>query len=103
MPSDKIAIYLPQSFWNLIRNAYMHGTRIRFDNERTNLSKIKESDVAYSLAKFGYKELGPEIRQGEDYSVEYIISSILMGDGPGRAPDASILRAKNRPRFEPRD
>src|SRR6266566_1464356 len=69
MLSDKIAIYLPQSFWNLIRNAYMHGTRIRFDNERTNLSKIKESDVAYNLAKFGYKELGPEIRQGEDYSM----------------------------------
>jgi len=100
MLSDKIAIYLPQSFWNLIRNAYIHGTRIRFDNERTNLSKIKESDVAYNLAKFGYKELGPEIRQGKDYSVEYIISSILMGDDPRRAAAASILISKNRPSFE---
>ncbi len=100
MLSDKIAIYLPQSFWNLIRNAYIHGTRIRFDNERTNLSKIKESDLAYNLAKFGYKELGPEIRQGEDYSVEYIISSILMGDDPRRAAAASILISKNRPSFE---
>jgi len=100
MLSDKIAIYLPQSFWNLIRNAYVHGTRIRFDNERTNLSKIKESDVAYNLAKFGYKELGPEIRQGEDYSVEYIISAILMGDDPRRAAAASILISKNRHNFE---
>ena len=100
MLSDKIAIYLPQIFWNLIRNAYMHGTRIRFDNERTNLSKIKESDLAYNLAKFGYKELGPEIRPGKDYSVEYIISSILMGDDPRRAAAASILISKNRPSFE---
>ena len=100
MLSDKIAIYLPQSFWNLIRNAYIHGTRIRFDNERTNLSKIKESDLAYNLAKFGYKELGPEIRPGKDYSMEYIISSILMGDDPRRAAAASILISKNRPSFE---
>ena len=100
MLSDKIATYLPQSFWNLIRNAYIHGTRIRFDNERTNLSKIKESDLTYNLAKFGYKELGPEIRQGEDYSMEYIISSILMGNDPRRAAAASILISKNRPSFE---
>src|SRR5207245_5997796 len=101
MLSDKIATYLPQSFWNTIRNAYIHGTRIRFDNERTNPSKIKESDMAYNLAKFGYKELGPEIRQGEEYSVEYIISSILMGDDPRRAAAASILISKNPPSFEP--
>src|SRR6266699_3791064 len=100
MLSDKIATYLPQSFWNLIRNAYIHGTRIRFDNERTNLSKIKESDLTYNLAKFGYKELGPEIRQGEGYSMEYIISSILMGNDPRRAAAASILISKNRPSFE---
>src|SRR5437667_8565662 len=98
--SDMIAIYIPQSFWNLIRNAYIHGTRIRFDNERTNLSKIKESDVDYNLSKFGYKELGPEIRPGKDYSMEYIISSILMGDDPRRAAAASILISKNRPSFE---
>jgi len=100
MLSDKIATYLPQNFWNPIRNAYVHGTRIRFDNERTNLSKIKESDLTYNLAKFGYKELGLEIRQGEDYSLEYIISSILMGDDPRRAAAASILISKNRPSFE---
>lgn len=100
MLSDKIGIYLPQSFWNLIRNAYMHGLRIRFDNERTNPSKIKESDVAYNLAKFGYKELGPEIRRGKDYSMEYIISSILMGEDPRRAAAASILISKNLPSFE---
>src|SRR5437667_4283617 len=82
MLSDKIATYLPQSFWNTIRNAYIHGTRIRFDNERTNPSKIKESDMANNLAKLGYKDLGPEIRQGEEYSVEDIISSIVMGDEP---------------------
>src|SRR2546421_11349562 len=100
MLSDKIAIYLPQIFWNLIRNAYMHGTRIRFDNERTNLSKIKESDLAYNLAKFGYKELRPETRHGEDYSVEYIIWSILIGADPSRAAPCSILISKNQPSFE---
>jgi len=100
MISNKIATYLPQSFWNLIRNAYMHGDRIRFDNERTNLSKIKESDMAYNLARFGYMELGPEIIQGEDYSIEYILSSILFGDDPRRAAAASILISKNRPNFE---
>src|SRR5207245_11191627 len=36
--SDKIATYLPQSFWNTIRNAYIHGIRIRFDTHRTTTS-----------------------------------------------------------------
>ena len=100
MLSDKIATYLPQSFWDLVRDACVHGTLIRFDNERTNPSKIKEADLAYNLARFGYMELGSEVRQGEDYSIEYIISSVLLGNDARRAAAASVLISKGQPSFE---
>ena len=100
MLSDKIATYLPQSLWTIIRNAHMHGTRIRFESGRTDPSKIKERDLVYNLARFGYRELGPEIRQGEDYSIECILSAILMGNDARRAAAASILISKNQTSLE---
>src|SRR5439155_822575 len=69
-------------------------------NMRLNRAELLILIDQENLAKFGYKELGPEIRPGKDYSMEYIISSILMGDDPRRAAAASILISKNRPSFE---
>ena len=99
MLSDKIALHLPQNFWMLIKNAYMHGMRIKFDTEQTNPSKIHDSDLTYNLARFGYKELGPEIRQGGDISIEYVIASILLEEDNRRMAATPVLLAKNKANY----
>jgi len=99
MLSNKIALYSPQNFWMLIRNAYAHGMRIKFDTKQTNPLKIGDRDLTYNLARFGYKELGPEIRQGEDISIEYIIASIFLGEDKRRIAAIPILLAKNKTNY----
>ena len=99
MLSNKIALHLPQNFWIIIRNAYIHGMRIKFDIEQTNPSKLGDGDLTYNLARFGYKELGPEIRRGEDISIEYIIASILLGEDKRRIAAIPILLAKNKTNY----
>jgi hypothetical protein len=99
MLSNKIALYMPQNFWILIRNAYAHGIRIKFDIEQTNPQKISEGDLAYNLARFGYKELGPEIRQGEDTAIECIIASIFLKEDKRRMAAIPIILAKNKANY----
>jgi len=99
MLSNKIALHLPQNFWTMIRNAYVHGMRIKFDIEQTNPSKLRDGDLTYNLARFGYKELGPEIRQGKDISIEYIIASILLGEDERRIAAIPILLAKDKANY----
>lgn len=100
MLSNQITPYSPQHFWTLIRNAYAHGIRIKFDAEQTNPLKIGDRDLTYNLARFGYKELGPEIRQGDDISIEYIIASILLGEDKRRMAAIPILLAKNEANYD---
>ncbi len=99
MLSNKIALHLPQNFWTLIRNAYMHGMRIKFDPEQTIPSRINDSGLTYNLARFGYRELGPEIRQGEDISIEHVIASILLGEDQRRMAAVPVLLAKNKTNY----
>lgn len=99
MFSNKIAIHLPQNFWILIRNAYTHGFQIRFETEETDPFKISESKLSYNLARFGYKEIGPEIRQESEISIEYIIASILLKDDKRRIAAIPIILAKNKANY----
>lgn len=99
MLSNKIAIHLPQNFWILIRNAYAHGIQIKFETEETDPLKISESKLSYNLARFGYKELGPEIRQESEISIEYIIASILLKDDKRRIAAIPIILAKNKANY----
>ncbi len=96
MLSNKIALYSPQNFWGLIRNASAHGMRIRFNTKRTNPSRLRGRDLTYNLARFGYKELGPELQHGEDISIEYVIASILLSEDNRRIAAIPILLAKNK-------
>ncbi len=99
MLSNKIALHLPQNFWILIRNAYAHGIQIRFESEETDPFKISDADLAYNLARFGYKELGPEIRQESDIPIEYIIASILLKGDKRRIAAIPIILAKNEANY----
>lgn len=99
MLSNKIALHLPQNFWIPIRNAYAHGIQIKFDSEATDPFKISEAALAYNLARFGYKELGPEIRRKSDISIEYIIASILLKDDKRRIAAIPVILSKNRTNY----
>jgi RNase P subunit RPR2 len=99
MLSNKIALHLPQNFWMLIRNACAHGMHIKFEIRETNPANIGETDLLYNLARFGYKELGPEIQQGQDFSIEYITASILLNDNRRRISAIPLILAKNKANY----
>ncbi|MDG6904052.1 MAG: hypothetical protein JRN72_04545 [Nitrososphaerota archaeon] len=96
MIPDMVVLHLPQKFWRLIRNAVVHGVRIRFDLDRTDPSKIGEKDLVHNFPKLGYKEFGSEADWGQDFSVEYIVSSVLLGGNERRIAAVPVLLAKNK-------
>ncbi|OHE55722.1 MAG: hypothetical protein A3K61_02210 [Thaumarchaeota archaeon RBG_16_49_8] len=99
MLSNKIAIFSPQRFWLEIKDALSRGIRLKF-SEETNPAKITEQDMAYNLARFGYKEIGLEIKEGEKICVEYIVVSILLQNENARHVEAiPVILAKNRPNY----
>lgn len=99
MLSDKIVLYMPQNFWKIIRDAIVHGTLIRLDTEQTNPAKIGEKDMAYNLARLGYKELGPRVEQREDISIEFVVASALLGEDKRRLAAVPVLLSKNKVNF----
>jgi hypothetical protein len=96
MLADKIAFINPQEFWIAIREALMKGVRMRIDSDEINPMRISEHHLVFNLARFGYTELGREIKPGELISIEYIISSILMGKDVRRIEAAPVIIAKNK-------
>ena len=96
MLSEVVVLCMPQNFWKLIRDAVVHGMRIRFDSERTDPSKIGEKDLAYNLARLGYREIGSEAERGQDFSVEYTVSSALLSEDKRRITAVPVLLAKNK-------
>jgi hypothetical protein len=96
---DQIAFLFPQAFWIEIKSILEEGIQIRFSEEETNPAKISESDLIYNLARFGYKEIGPEIREGERICIECIIASILMKGDARRRDAIPIILVKNRANY----
>jgi hypothetical protein len=96
---NQIAFLFPQAFWIEIKTMLEKGIQIRFSEEETNPAKISESDLIYNFARFGYKEIGPEIREGEKICIEYIITSILMKNDARRRDAIPIILAKNRANY----
>ena len=96
MLSEVVVLCMPQNFWKLIRDAVVHGVRIRFDPERTDPSKIGEKDLAYNLARLGYREIGSLVERGQGFSVEYTVSSALLSEDKRRIAAVPVLLAKNK-------
>ncbi len=95
MVADKIAFFNPQAFWMTIGGAVEKGIQVRFEREETNLPKISEQDLVSNLARFGYREFGPRINQGQSICIEYIVTSILIKDDARRIEAIPVLLAKN--------
>lgn len=96
MLSDKIVIYSPQSFWITIKIALIKGIQTRAERKEINPMKISEGDLVYNSNRFGYKEIGPKIKQGKNFCIEYIITSILLKNDARRIEAIPILLSKNK-------
>lgn len=95
MLSSKLAFHSPQEFWREIATASAKGKRISLLERETNPAKISEKDLIFNLARFGYKEIGLEITEGERICIEYITTSIMMRENARRIDAIPIILAKS--------
>ncbi|MHB8602610.1 MAG: hypothetical protein ACYC6W_10305 [Nitrosotalea sp.] len=95
MMYDKIVIFNPQYFWSEIRDTIQNGIKVITEEIETSPAKISESDRVYGLARFGYKEIGPQIKQGKMICIEYIIASLFFHKDVRRREAIPIILAKN--------
>jgi hypothetical protein len=64
-----------------------------------NPSKIPEADLTYNLLRFGYRELGIEIKEGRSICIEYIASALLTREHTRRIHAIPIILAKNKTNY----
>lgn len=93
--SKKTIFFCPQAFWNEMREIIERGTEFTTEETKTKPSEISEKDLIYNLARFGYKEFGSRIGQGEKICIEYIITSLLMQGDARRIEAIPIIMAKH--------
>lgn len=93
--SDKTTFFCPQVFWDEIREIAENGNEIRTKEGETKPAEITELDLTYNLARFGYKEFGSGIRQGQKFCIEYIITALLMQGDARRIEAVPIILAKH--------
>lgn len=95
MLHNKISAWHPQDYWMSIRNAIRSGMKIIAEESQTNPAKITEEDLVFNLARFGYVEMGPKIRQGRLVCIEYIIAAIMFQNDARRMDAIPVILAKN--------
>lgn len=100
MLSNKITFHSPQDFWAHISAALAKGYRLRLLEGKTNPARISEKDLTFNLLRFGYKEIGPELEEGQRICIEYITASILMKGDARRIEAIPIILAKNKPNYD---
>ncbi|MGI0059155.1 MAG: hypothetical protein ACREBJ_05245, partial [Nitrosotalea sp.] len=92
---DKIVTFNPQHFWLCMKNELTKGTKIKLEEKQTHPGKISEEDLVYNLARFGYTEFGPVIKEGKQVCIEYTIASIMFHKDARRMDAIAIMLAKN--------
>ncbi len=93
--SQKIILSNPQAFWNTIK-AVAEKTELKAIKAQTKPAAITEADLAYNLNRFGYKEFGLTITQGKKFSIEYIITSLLLQEDARQIEAVPTILAKNQ-------
>ena len=78
-----------------MRNEIIKGTKIKIEENQTHPAKISEEDLVYNLARFGYTEFGPTIKEGRQICIEYTIATIMFHKDARRIDAISIILAKN--------
>ncbi|SRR5579885_1232470 len=95
MLSNKIVILNPQDFWMEIKKAGGEGIKIMAGEHEMHPAKMTEEDQVFNLARFGYTEFGPQIRQGKMICIEYLISAIMLQNNARRINAIPVILAKN--------
>jgi hypothetical protein len=98
MLSEQITFLYPQNLWALISESARAGMLAK-SQERINPAKIQEQDIIYNMDRFGYREMGTDIREGRKIRLECIVTSILASGSARRTEAIPIMLAKNRPNF----
>jgi len=98
MLSDQITFFSPQAFWTKIKVALAEGRKITAEKE-TNPAKITEEDLTYNLNRFGYSEMGAEIKEETRVCIEYLIIAILIQNDARRVEAIPILLTKNKTEY----
>ncbi|MDE1814506.1 MAG: hypothetical protein KGH87_04020 [Thaumarchaeota archaeon] len=92
---DKITIFNSQNFWLWVRNEIIKGIKIKTKETQTHPAKISEEDLVYNLARFGYTEFGPKIKEGKQICIEYVIAAMIFSKDARRIDAITIILAKN--------
>jgi hypothetical protein len=95
MLSNKIVILNPQDFWLELKKEGIGEIKTIVKENETNPAKISEEDMVFNLARFGYTELGPKIKQGKLICIEYIINAIIFQNDVRRMDAIPVIIAKN--------
>ena len=100
MLANKITFHNPSSFWFNITRIMRGPVRFKLETEETNLGEISGTDLNYNLSRFGYTELGINIREGRRICIETIITALMIGDEARRIDAIPIILAKNKANYE---
>ena len=92
--SEKTAFFAPQAFWSEIKQI-AGKTGIKTISTETKPANISDLDLTYNLNRFGYREFGLQITQGNKLCIEYIITAILLQEDARLIEAIPIILAKN--------
>jgi hypothetical protein len=92
--SEKIILFGPQAFWSQIKES-AEKIEIKASKTETKPASIPDSDIAFNLNRFGYRELGRPIAQGQKICIEYTTTALLLQDDARLQEAAPIILAKN--------
>ena len=92
--SEKIILFGPQAFWSQIKEV-AEKTEIKASKTETKPASTPDSDLVYNLNRFGYRELGRPIDQGQKICIEYITTALLLKDDTRLQETAPVILAKN--------
>ncbi len=92
--SEKISLFYPQAFWTEIKSI-AEKNQIKAIKSETKPLTISDSDLAFNLNRFGYKEYGSSFEKGKKICIEYIITSLLLREDARGLDAISVILEKN--------
>ncbi len=99
MLSRQTALLAPDLFWSRIRNAWAHGIQIQFDQKEIDPARMSEQDLVYNLARFGYTEFGTQIGEGQEFGIEYLVTTLLLKRDARRILAIPVILAKSQANY----
>lgn len=100
MLADRIVIFGQQNFWYVIQTATRRGTSIKVLRAETAPARVSEANLVYSMARFGYTEMGAKPSRGREICIEYTIAAMIAQGDVRRIEAVPVLLAKNKVNYD---